>query len=258
MSRLQHSLVIPAYNEAGRIAETLADLAEYLQTETARQWSWQVIVVCDGCRDGTHAVVSRFADKLPLQVISYPVNRGKGYAVRQGIARSTGHIVTFMDADGAVPVHEWERLAAPVLMKTADVVIGSRRATDATVYPRQSAYRTILGRCFALYTRLVLNLRFLDTQCGFKLFHGPTARTLFAGLRCDGFAFDLELLAAARKRHLRVLETGVEWHERAGSTVRPLRDGSRMLLAAWRIRRRQNAAPSFLPAFAPETPLIST
>lgn len=234
--RIQHSIIIPAYNEANRIANTLEEIAAYLEMDAGQSAGWEVIVVCDGCSDNTAQVAGAFKDRLPLRILAYCDNRGKGYAVRRGVAASVGSMVTFMDADGSTPVRELERLAKPILGNLADIVIGSRQAEGANVVIGQSVCRRILGRAFSLHTRLALGLDLHDTQCGFKVFRGDVARALFATLRLDGFAFDLELLAEARERRLRVQERGVEWRERPGSTVHPVRDGVRMLRAAWEIR----------------------
>lgn len=239
--RIKQSIIIPAYNEALRVGATLETIGNYAKHGLLHASAVEVIVVCDGCRDATERVVRPFADRMSLRVVSYPDNRGKGYAVRQGIAVSKGDVVAFMDADGATPVHELERLAHPILRDQADIVIGSRRAEGARMHVGQSSCRQFLGRAFALHAQVVLGLNIQDTQCGFKVFRGAVARELFKDLRCDGFAFDLEMLAVARERRLRVLERGVEWHEKAGSTVHPLRDGARMLRAAWQIRSGQRA-----------------
>jgi dolichyl-phosphate beta-glucosyltransferase len=238
---MKRSIIIPAYNEARRIATTLASISAYLELPAAQSSEWEVIVVCDGCHDATEQEASAFAARLPLRVLSYPLNRGKGYAVRKGVSVSTGHLVAFMDADGSTPVCELDRLSRPIQQGQADIVVGSRRTPDARVRVGQSVLRRWLGRAFACHAQLVLGLGVHDTQCGFKVFRGSVARTLFAELRCDGFAFDLELLAFARGRNLRVLERGVQWRESPGSTVRPLRDGVQMLRAAWQIRARQRA-----------------
>lgn len=232
------SIIIPAFNEARRIGATLESLISHAAQGAFGAPSHEVLVVCDGCSDTTELVVRSFQDRLPLRVISYPANRGKGYAVRQGIINSTGEIVAFMDADGATPVWELARLTEPIIHKQAHIVIGSRRAKGARLVVPQAFHRRLLGRAFALHTRWVLGLPIKDTQCGFKVFQGPIARTLFGVMQCDGFAFDLELLAMAKACGLRVLEKGVEWHERPGSTVQPLHDGMRMLHAAWHIRAR--------------------
>lgn len=236
--RIKQSIIIPAYNEDRRLGATLDTVAAYVKQEARNVSVTEVIVVCDGCRDATERVARRYADRIPLCVVAYPENRGKGYAVRQGFAASKGDIVAFMDADGATPVSELDRLSDPILREQADIVIGSRRVEGARVKVDQPVARQLLGRAFALHAQVVLGLHIQDTQCGFKVFKGSLARALFKDLQCDGFAFDLEILALARERRLRVLERGVEWNERPGSTVHPLRDGARMLQAAWKIRSR--------------------
>lgn len=235
---IKQSIVIPAYNESGRLGHTLESVADYLAKERIARDEFEVIVVCDGCRDGTERIAKSFCGRLPLRVDSYTCNRGKGYAVRRGVAVSLGRVVAFMDADGATPVRELGNLSEPIIKGHADVVVGSRRVEGATVEDDQPVLRRLLGRAFAWHTQAVLGLRFRDTQCGFKVFAGDIARDLFKGFSCDGFAFDLEVLAEARERGLRVLERGVEWHDVEGSTVHPLSDGVRMLRAAWQIRKR--------------------
>lgn len=236
--RIKQSIIIPAYNEALRLGATLDTVLDYTRHDLRNAAVAEVIVVCDGCSDDTERVARRYADRMPLRVVAYSDNRGKGYAVRQGVATSKGDLVAFMDADGATPVRELERLSDPIRREQADIVIGSRRTKDAQVRVHQPLGRQLLGRAFALHAQVVLGLHIQDTQCGFKVFNGPLARALFKNLHCDGFAFDLEILALAKEYHLRVLERGVEWNEQPGSTVHPLRDGARMLHAAWKIRAR--------------------
>lgn len=237
------SIIIPAYNEARRIGATLASLEAYCQRAARRGVQSEVIVVCDGCQDDTRQVAETAASRFPLRVIAYDVNRGKGYAVRRGVAASRGELVLFMDADGSTPADEIDRLAKPIRQGHTDVVVGSRRVADARVEVAQTLRRRMLGRVFAWHTRVLLGLPVRDTQCGFKVFGGAIARELFGRMRCDGFAFDLELLVLARERGIRVWECGVAWREVAGSTVHPLRDGLKMLTAAWQLRFRHGLHP---------------
>ena len=236
--QMKQSIIIPAYNEAKRIGATLQSLVEYAKEGGLEANAFEVIVVCDGCRDNTESVAGGFEGQLPLRVVSYPANQGKGYAVKHGISLSSGDIVMFMDADGSTPVRELSRLSGPVRLGYADIVVGSRRVKGAKLAVRQPLLRQLLGHLFSLHTFLVLGIRVLDTQCGFKVFRGSVARELFPQLRSHGFVFDLDVLAMAEERHLRVLERGVEWRDVGGSTVHPLRDGVRMLRGAWQIRSR--------------------
>ena len=239
--RAYRSIIIPAFNEEERLGATLEKTASYLRRGSGSDESCEVIVVCDGCADGTEDIARGFADKLPLRLISYAQNRGKGYAVRRGVAASSGRLVAFMDADGATPVEEIGPLSAPILGGEADIVIGSRRVPGASVAVRQPPLRRVLGRSFSCLSQALLGLRVQDTQCGFKVFDGTVARDLFRRLSCDGFAFDLEVLAEAGERGLRVVEKGVHWNEVPGSTVHPFRDGLRMARALLRIRGRLSA-----------------
>jgi dolichyl-phosphate beta-glucosyltransferase len=246
------SIIIPAYNESGRIAPSLASLRDYLADHP--EWRGvEVIVVCDGCGDDTESVVRSCA--VPgLRVIAYERNRGKGYAVKTGILASRGRTVVFADADGATPFAEISHLA-PLLAEGYDVVIGSRQARGARITGRQPWRRRVLGRLFSLATRAVLGLEFADTQCGFKMFRGDAARALFRHVECPGFGFDLEVLVLARSGGLQVVEAGVEWQDQGQSTVSPWRDGLRMLgtLYSLRQRRKRHAMP-----IAVKEPVVST
>jgi len=237
------SLVIPAYNEAQRLGPTLDQIEAHATGSGLCEGPFEVIVVCDGCTDGTEAVARAYEGRLPLRVLSYRDNRGKGYAVRQGMLASMGALAVFMDADGSTPVAELPRLEAPIREGRADIVVASRRAAGARLTQPQPWHRRLLGRALSLHTRVVLGVSVLDTQCGFKLFRGDLARELFAALRCDGFAFDLELLWLAHRCRARVLEMGVEWGDVGGSSVAPLKDGLRMLYTTWRVRTWHGPLP---------------
>ncbi len=231
------SIVIPAFNEEHRIGALLQALQPVAQSAAAGG-AVEVIVVCDGCSDRTETIARTSADLPNLRVVAYSPNRGKGHAVRTGVSHSRGAVVAFMDADGSTPAVEVERLAAPIAAGHADVVIGSRRAAGAHVVTAQPWYRRFLGLAFAAVTRRLLGLPYLDTQCGFKLFRGDLAHELFRTTDCPGFGFDMEILLAARRRGLRVLEMGVSWRDIPGSKVSPIADGWRMLRTAWSLRGR--------------------
>ena len=217
------SVVIPAYDEAARIAPTLARLARELAGV-----AHEVIVVDDGSRDRTRAVVERFAT---VRLLALPRHRGKGAATRAGVLASRGDEVLCTDADLAVPLAELPRLRA-ALAAGADLAIGSRARTRAAPLLRRVESRVFRGVVRALGVD-VGGVR--DTQCGFKLFRGEVARRLFAELRLDGLAFDVELLARARARY-RVAEVTVRCVHVAGSRVRPLVDPLCMLRDLIRLR----------------------
>jgi dolichyl-phosphate beta-glucosyltransferase len=225
------SVVIPAYNEAGRIEPGLRRAVDYLR---GRGLSYEVLVVDDGSRDRTVEVASSFADE-GVRVIRHEKNRGKGAAIRTGVLASRGDEVLLTDADFSTPIEELEKLEAR--LEKTPVVIGSRGLADSVIQEHQPFYRELMGKTFNRIIR-ILGVRGLrDTQCGFKLFHGAALR-LFPLLQEDGFAFDVELLLLAQRRGLHIAEVPVNWTEVPGSKVHLLRDGARMLRAVRRIERR--------------------
>ena len=252
------SLVIPAYNEGGRLADTLCSWARFLADRP--EWTGsEIIVVCDGCTDDTADVARRsVGDSVQLTVVSYSPNRGKGFALRQGVAASRGGLVLMADADGTTPLSEAVWMAELLQQRQADIVVGSRRSRATELAAPQPWHRRALGRVFSRFARGVLGLPIVDTQCGFKLFDGSVARWLFSSCRCDHFAIDLELLYRARLTGLRAVEAGIVWRNGAGSRVHSLRDGLRMVRDALAIRFGKVGKAPPLPPVVPMRPARRT
>jgi dolichyl-phosphate beta-glucosyltransferase len=228
------SLVIPAYNEANRLPGTLARVGDYVRGRTGEEW--ELLVVDDGSTDGTAAAGRRAAANLPArcEIVTLSANRGKGAAIREGVARSRGDRVLLSDADLSTPIEEWERLRDA----GAPVAIGSRALDEATVRRRQAWHRRALGKLFNRIVRALAIGGIRDTQCGFKLFDGDLARDLFAGARIDRFAYDVEILALARARGIPIAEIPVLWYNSPESKVSVVRDLFPTLRDLVRIRWR--------------------
>lgn len=245
------SVVVPAYNEANRIPPSLDRIVRYMQE---RHSDYEIIVVDDGSTDGTGAGVRRqFESNARVAVIDYGGNRGKGYAVRQGMSRATGDLVVFSDADLSTPIEEIEKML-PLVEQGYDIVIGSRAHALAEIREHQPLYRELGGKLFNLMVRLIVMPGLHDTQCGFKLFRRATTAPILPYLRIDGFAFDVELLALARAAGLRIAEVPVVWINSLTSRVR-LSAASRAYLDLIGIRlraRRMQANPATVhPQAAP-------
>ena len=233
MSPLTYSIVLPAYNESERIAATLEKIFTYAERNG---WKCEVIVVNDGSNDDTAQIVRQSAAARPnLSLLENPGNRGKGYSVRNGMLHAHGDILLFSDADLSSPIAEAEKLLAAI-KSGADVAIGSRWLKTELQIQRQPLYRQVFGRIFNLLLRMVLGLKFKDTQCGFKAFTRDTARHLFPLQRIERWAFDPELLYLAKRFRLSVQEVPVEWSHREGTRIHPLRDGIHMFWEVLKIR----------------------
>jgi dolichyl-phosphate beta-glucosyltransferase len=230
---LTHSIIIPAYNESARIGATLDSVLAYV---AERGWDAEVIVVNDGSHDSTAEVVRGYVDKHPaLRLLENPGNRGKGYSVRNGMLHARGQLLLFSDADLSSPIEEAAKLLAAI-SGGADIAIGSRWLRADLQTQRQPLYHQLFGRVFNLLLRVILGLKFKDTQCGFKAFTGRAARAIFPLQKIERWGFDPELLYLAKKLGFRVVEVPVAWAHRGGTRISPVRDGARMFGEMLKIR----------------------
>jgi dolichyl-phosphate beta-glucosyltransferase len=221
-----YSIVIPAYNEAGRIPATLQAVVEIVRKNG---WSAEVIVVDDGSTDATADVVSKFAASAPeVRLMQNPGNRGKGYSVRSGLLQALGDVVMFTDADLSAPMDEAQGLF-DAIAGGADIAIGSRWLERTRQTIRQPLYRQFFGRCFNAVTRLVMDLPFADTQCGFKAFTRAAAQTVFQLQTIERWGFDPEILFIALKRGYRIQEVPVSWAHDERTRMSYLKDGIKMI-----------------------------
>jgi glycosyltransferase involved in cell wall biosynthesis len=230
--------VIPAYNEAGVIADTLGRITGFTGSDPAIR---EIIVVDDGSRDDTAGRVRGFQDAAPsagarVQLVQHASNLGKGAAVRTGLQQAGGDVVLFTDADLSSPIAEMPRLVQPVIEGRCDIAIGSRAVDRSLIEVRQQWSRETAGRIFNVIVRGVTGLPILDTQCGFKAFRREAILPLLGLLRINTFAFDVELLYLASRRGLRILEIPVRWSHVEESKVHMLRDSARMFRDVLAIR----------------------
>lgn len=215
------SVVVPAYNEARRLEGPLRTISSHLESQP---YDCELVVVDDGSRDDTFALVRRVGAELgvPLRAFRYEVNRGKGHALKVGFAQARGERILFTDADLATPIEQLGDLDR-ALDDGCDIAIGSRKKAGADIRVHQPWYRESMGKVFTWIVRGLL-ADVSDVTCGFKMFRGEVGRSLFAHLRIDGWAFDAELLFLAERRGVTIQEVPVRWEDQSGTKVRLLRD----------------------------------
>jgi dolichyl-phosphate beta-glucosyltransferase len=227
------AVVIPAYNEEGRIVRTLKRLEEYY---SAQAYTWSVTVVSDGSTDQTDALVEAFVKDHPrFSLLPYKPNRGKGHAVRYGMLRAEGEVVLFCDADLATPQEETEKLL-PFVQGGADIAIGSRPLRESSLEVHQPLYREMLGRAANKVIQLFGVRGIRDTQCGFKMFKRDVARDVFSRCKLDGFSFDFEALMIARDLGYTIAEVPIRWAHQEGSKVVLWRDAPKALWDLFKLR----------------------
>jgi len=230
---MDFSVVIPAYNEAGRLGPSLDRILEFLE-----QWgcSFEVIVVDDGSTDSTASLVEeKRRQHKQLRLIKLPFNQGKGYAVKTGIMEAKGRYILFSDADLSTPIEELPNLFQWI-EKGYDIAIASRAYPGAKLEVRQPFHREFMGRVFNFLLRFFLLPNIHDTQCGFKLFRGEVAKELFKRQRLKGFSFDFEVLYIARKSGYKIKEVPVRWRHAPGSKVKVLKNGVSSFLDIFKTR----------------------
>ena len=225
------TVVVPAYREVGAIGATVARIREELAMIGPD--ALEVIVVDDGSGDGT-AEAAEVAGAE--RVLAFPVNRGKGAAVRAGMLAANGRAVAFTDADLSYAPLQIEGLMRAV-EEGWDVVVGNRYHPDSSTLVEAGALRRVGGRGINLATRAVLHRHYADTQCGLKAFDREAAQVLFGRSRIDGFAFDVEILHLAERYDLAILEVPVEVVNSDRSTVHVARDAALLLADLVRIRK---------------------
>jgi dolichyl-phosphate beta-glucosyltransferase len=247
---MTYSLIIPAYNESERITATLDKVLAYISQQ---HWQCEVIVVNDGSSDSTADIVRGYAKSHPIvRLVENPGNRGKGYSVRNGVMNSHGDVLLFSDADLSSPIYEAPKLFREIAAG-ADIAIGSRWLKKETQTVRQPFYRQVAGRVGNILLRILLGLRYKDTQCGFKAFTRAAAMQLFPRQTIERWGFDFELLYLAKRLRLKVVEIPVEWADDRRTKINPLKDAVKTFGELLKVRwnalsgRYSDAVPAAIP-----------
>ncbi len=231
------SLCIPMYNEEAIVSETAEMLSSYMKKSFVSDY--EILLINDGSSDKTESLSKECAEKYKeIKLISYTPNRGKGYAVREGIKAAEGEVVMFTDCDlayGTEVIGEfYEALEKD---PACDVVVGSRK-----IHPRgyegYSFIRKLASKTYRLVLRLFFGLALSDSQCGCKAFRKRAADGIFPHCKIDRFAFDYEAILVGKKAGARFCEIPVCIVNHRKSSIHLFRDTARMLRDLFKMKKR--------------------
>jgi len=225
------SIIIPAFNEATRIPDTLRKINAYLLKQ---DFASEIVVIENGSTDGTYQIVNEMQAEINCLTVLHEDRRGKGWAVQQGMYHAKGDYRFICDADLSMPIEEVAKFMPPAEL-SAPIAIGSREAVGAARF-NEPLYRHLIGRVFNFLVRVIALPGLDDTQCGFKLFREDAAKDIFPLLTSFGWTFDVEALFIARKMGYKIVEIPIHWYHHPRSTVKVFRDSFRMGLDLIKIR----------------------
>jgi dolichyl-phosphate beta-glucosyltransferase len=226
------SIVIPALDEGKKIGQDVKEAAAFLEDNGL---AGEIIIVDDGSKDNTaETAKNALADPpagIEIKVECYPHHRGKGYAVRTGINKSSGKYVMFADSGCCVPYEDVLRGLKLLKNSDCDIAHGSRKMRGCHIEKTQSLYRRICSKLFHWFVIHYMKVpsEFTDTQCGFKIYKGDAARHLYGECITDGFIFDIEIILRARKEGYHIQEFPIDWTCDRDSRLSPTRSSWRVI-----------------------------
>ena len=233
------SIVIPAFNECGKIGQDVESACEFLRKNS---FDGEIIVSDDGSNDSTSDEAQKAGDKYQDRVVKIIRNRqhhGKGYAVRSGIIQSTGDYVMFADSGGCVPFDNALRGLELLKSGKCDIAHGSRNLTGGNIKIDHGLYRHVWSEFFHWFVVYIMKIPkgLTDTQCGFKIYRGDVARLLYSQCITDGFMFDIEIIRRAINQHYRIAEFPIDWTCDPDSRLSPTKSFWRILSELLKIRK---------------------
>ena len=227
------TLIIPAYNEAARIAQTVSEARTYLDD---KKISFEIIVSADGT-DGTREKVAELGrTDSRIRVMGREERGGKGRGIREAVAVARGQIIGFSDADNKTPITELDKIW-PLLIAGSPAVIACRADKRSRILKHQPWFRRIGSKGFQIFMHTVIGLRHIsDTQCGFKFFAGALARAVFSRQKIDGYMFDVEVLYLIDQGGYRIEQVPIDWRDDGDTRLNLVLGNLRNLIDIFKIK----------------------
>ncbi len=221
VSELSLSVLIPAYNEEGALADTVAALS----AQRAHFRDLEIVVINDGSRDRT----SDIARTLPVMLLEHSRNRGYGAALKTGLQQARHDYIVIADADGTYPLEDLPKLAAEA--PAHEMVVGARTGAIVHIPLLRRPGKWIITRL----AEYLSGQEIPDLNSGFRIFRKDVALR-FLTLYPDGFSFTTTITLAMLTNHYRVKFVPINYHRRVGqSSIHPIRDFTNFTILIIRI-----------------------
>lgn len=234
--KIKLTIIIPVFNEQGRLAKTFKALENFWRT--GRDFEVEAVFIDDGSADKTAAMINNWAKAKSVVLYSYPQNRGKGFAIRFGLKKGNGDYFLLCDADMSTPLEEVNKFL-PCLRKGVPVVIGTRKANGAEISVHQPWLRENMGKIYTLLASLITGVKVSDFTCGFKCYRADVAKKIVETAIIDRWSYDAEFLFLAKHFGFEITEVPVRWSNDRQTSVRLLKDTVRSFLDLFWIRMRK-------------------
>jgi glycosyltransferase involved in cell wall biosynthesis len=229
------TIIIPAYNEQERIANSLEEYGKYFNKHYPK--NHEIIIVLNGCKDDTEKVVLEYSKKYKgIKYLNFPAAIGKGGAIKEGLKAAKGDLVGYTDADNSTRPEILHRLFAVLeLTPSLDCIAGSREITGAVV-KNKTLKRKIMSRGFNSLVNLYFNTGLKDTQCGAKVIRKSLIPKIMPNLLLSDMSFDVNFIVDVQKVGGKILEMPIEWEDDENSTVKPVKTSLLMLMSITRLK----------------------
>ncbi len=235
------SIVIPAYNEANKIARDIESADRFLSYQAIEG---EIIIADDGSSDNTVDIARQTATQTanPVIIATDRGHHGKGFALRQGFSQTTGQFAAFADSGMCVPYEEILCGIEMIQSGQCDIAHGSRKIDRKRIARQQSFYRRVCSELFRSFVHKAMGIpsQLTDTQCGFKIYRGQIAREIYGACITDGFMIDIEVILRALKCGYTIKEFVIDWTCDPDSRVKPAHESLKIINELNKIRRAVN------------------
>lgn len=243
---MELSIIIPAYNEENRISKTLESYGNFYYKKYKNLV--EIIIIVNGSKDNTIEIVNQYSKKYPIiKGYEYKSKIGKGGALIEGLKKAGGNLIGYVDADLATSPEAFYDLISKI--NGYDGIIASRWMKGSIINKKQPLSRLIASRGFNYLVRLLLGLKYKDTQCGAKLFTKKAINSVINDLKTKYFSFDIDLLYNLKKNKLKIIEVPTIWNDHEKSTLIIRNTIPNMFMALMRIRLYHSRFKFILTAY---------